>query len=112
MATPTPMTEGPGLGGSGALYRLLAWLSPSYPIGAFSYSHGLETAIEEGFVRDAPSLDAWLRDIVEHGAGRNDGLFLRAAYEACLDADDDALAETAELTLHGYDLLLKIEIHC
>ena len=30
-----------------ALYRLLAWMSPAYPVGAFSYSHGLETAVEE-----------------------------------------------------------------
>ena len=43
------------------LYRLLAWLSPAYPIGAFSYSHGVETAVEEGFIRDRASLVAWLR---------------------------------------------------
>ena len=34
------------------LFRLLAWLSPAYPIGAFSYSHGLEYAIEAGLVRE------------------------------------------------------------
>lgn len=82
---------------SHGLYRLLSWLSPSYPIGAFSYSHGLETAIEEGFVGDAPSLDWWLRDIVEHGIGWNDAIFLRAAYEASVDNDDTALAEIADL---------------
>ena len=38
------------------LYRLLAWLSPAYPIGAFSYSHGVETAVEEGFIKDRASL--------------------------------------------------------
>ncbi len=90
-ATPTPMTESHGL------YRLLSWLSPSYPIGAFSYSHGLETAIEEGFVRDAAGLTAWLTDIIEEGAGKNDGIFLRAAYEASIRDDADALAEAAEL---------------
>jgi urease accessory protein UreF len=42
------------------LYRLLAWLSPAYPIGAFSYSHGIETAVEEGLVKDRVSLVAWL----------------------------------------------------
>lgn len=91
MATPKAMTE------SSALYRLLAWLSPSYPIGAFSYSHGLETAIEEGFVTDVTSLGEWLRDIVEHGTGRNDGFFLRAAYEASLDKSDTALGQAAAL---------------
>ena len=32
-----------------ALYRLLTWLSPAYPVGAYTYSHGLETAVEEGW---------------------------------------------------------------
>ena len=82
---------------SGAQYRLLTWLSPSYPIGAFSYSHGLETAIDQGFVSDASSLDTWLRDIIEHGAGRNDAIFLRAAYEASVDDDETGLAEAADL---------------
>jgi urease accessory protein len=82
---------------SGALHRLLAWLSPSYPIGAFSYSHGLETAIEAGFVSDAQTLTDWLADLLEHGAGRNDGIFLRAAYEAAVALDDQALDETADL---------------
>lgn len=87
----TAMTDG------SALYRLLSWLSPSYPIGAFSYSHGLEAAIEEGFVADVPTLIAWLTDIVEEGAGRNDALLLRAAYEAIMAGDDEALIEAAEL---------------
>lgn len=80
-----------------ALYRLLTWLSPSYPIGAFSYSHGLETAIEAGFVSDAETLSAWLTDLVREGAGRNDAIFLRAAHEASLGNNDDALNEVAEL---------------
>jgi len=86
-----------GLSVSGALYRLLAWLSPSYPIGAFSYSHGLETAIDQGFVSDLETLNAWLTDIIGEGAGRNDGLFLVAAYEASINQDHDALAKTIEL---------------
>ena len=94
MPIPTAMIEGSE---SGALCRLLAWLSPSYPIGAFSYSHGLETAIEEGFVNDPPSLNVWLHDVIEEGAGRNDGLLLRAAYEAGTDGDDAALATAADL---------------
>ncbi|MEM8952271.1 MAG: urease accessory protein UreF [Pseudomonadota bacterium] len=80
-----------------ALYRLLAWLSPSYPIGAFSYSHGLETAIEQGFVTDAETLSVWITDIVEQGSGRNDGLILRAAYGAAIANDQDALIEIADL---------------
>ena len=41
-----------------SLYRLMAWLSPAYPVGAFSYSHGVETAVEEGFIKDRVSLVA------------------------------------------------------
>src|SRR5262245_12879873 len=43
-----------------ALYRLMAWLSPAYPVGAFSYSSGLEWAVETGDVRDAETLRGWL----------------------------------------------------
>lgn len=79
-----------------ALYRLLSWLSPSYPIGAFSYSHGLETAIEAGFVSSAETLSSWLTDLMKQGSGRNDAIFLRAAYDVCAN-DDAALAEIADL---------------
>ncbi|NJO38137.1 MAG: urease accessory protein UreF [Rhizobiales bacterium] len=82
---------------SAALYRLISWLSPSYPIGAFAYSHGLETAIEAGLVSDAATLTAWLADILAEGTGRNDALFLRMAYEAGVDQDDEGLAHVAEL---------------
>src|SRR5262249_60527340 len=41
---------------SPALYRLLTWMSPAYPVGGFSYSGGLEWAIEAGDIRDANSL--------------------------------------------------------
>ena len=43
-----------------ALYRLMAWLSPAYPIGAFSYSSGIEWAVEAGDVTDAATLERWL----------------------------------------------------
>lgn len=99
MATPMPMTEGNLPGAGDALYRLLSWMSPSYPIGTFSYSHGLETAVEAGFVTDLASLKEWLQDIVEHGAGRIDVLFLRAAFETSLIQDYTALADLADLAL-------------
>ena len=52
---------------SGGLYRLLAWLSPSYPVGAFAYSHGIEWAVETGAVSDRDGLERWLRDLLVHG---------------------------------------------
>ena len=51
------------------LYRLLAWFSPSYPIGAFSYSHGVEFAVETGRVTNAATLADWIGHILRHGAG-------------------------------------------
>ena len=81
-----------------ALYRLLAWLSPAYPIGGFSYSHGIETAIEEGFVINRPSLVAWLQTVLGAGTGRVDGALFAAAWRAA-EAKDwqafDAVAERA-----------------
>ncbi len=41
-----------------ALYRLMAWLSPAYPVGAFSYSSGIEWAVEAGDIKDAETLRA------------------------------------------------------
>jgi urease accessory protein len=80
------------------LYRLLAWLSPAYPIGAFSYSHGVETAVEEGFIKDRATLVAWLETVLTAGTGRVDGALFAAAWRAA-SADDwpafDAIAERA-----------------
>jgi len=81
-----------------ALYRLLAWLSPAYPIGAFSYSHGIETAVEEGLIKDRASLVAWLETVLRDGTGRVDGALFAAAWRAAQARDwpaFDAIAERA-----------------
>ena len=70
-----------------ALYRLLAWLSPAFPIGAFSYSHGLEAAVESGAVRDRASLQSWIAAIVTEGSGRIDADILRDAHRAASAGD-------------------------
>ncbi|MCR4281753.1 MAG: hypothetical protein NUV72_01795, partial [Bauldia sp.] len=64
----------PALIDSAALQKLLVWLSPAFPIGAYAYSHGLEWAIEDGTVTDASGLQAWIGDILRHGAGRTDAM--------------------------------------
>ncbi|MES1991348.1 MAG: urease accessory protein UreF [Pseudomonadota bacterium] len=84
---------------SGALYRLMTWLSPSYPVGAFSYSHGLEWDVEEGRIHDAASLIDWLRDIVELGGGFNDAVLLAHAWRAAECGDDAALLNVIEYVL-------------
>lgn len=82
-----------------ALYKLTSWLSPAYPIGAYTYSHGLETAIAAGDVRDAPTAAEWIRDCVEHGAGRSDATLLCQAHRAANAGDESALREISELAV-------------
>ena len=77
------------------LYRLMTWLSPGYPVGAFSYSHGLEYAVEEGAVTDAAALEAWLADLLRFGSGRNDAILFRHAFQAA--GRPWALTQIAEL---------------
>jgi urease accessory protein len=77
---------------AGALYRLLSWLSPAFPIGAFAYSHGLEAAAEDGAVRDTTALLSWIAAIVAHGSGRIDADILRDAHRAAARGDLTALA--------------------
>jgi urease accessory protein len=77
--------------------KLLSWLSPAFPVGAFGYSHGLETAIREGAVTTAPSLSDWIGGLIEFGSGWTDAVLLTAAWTAATAEDDAALADTAEL---------------
>lgn len=80
-----------------SLVRLMTWLSPSYPIGAFSYSHGLEYGVEAGIVRDAASLGAWILEALRHGAARVDASLLVAAWRAAAIDDLTALDDIADL---------------
>ncbi len=82
---------------TGSLYRLLAWLSPGYPVGAYTYSHGLEQAVESGMVSDAASAGRWIQDFVELGAGFTDTVLLAEAYRSVLSENSSRLAEVAEL---------------
>ena len=77
-----------------AQLRLLTWFSPAFPVGAFGYSHGLETAIREGRAANAPALQAWIEGLLEHGSGWTDAVIFRLAWSA---ADAGELAELAEL---------------
>ncbi|GJD93266.1 urease accessory protein UreF [Methylobacterium iners] len=79
--------------------RLLAWLSPTYPVGAYAYSHGLEAAVEAGDVRDEGGLAEWLADVLENGSGRNDLILAAAAHAAAMRDDAAELAAANELAL-------------
>ena len=74
------------------LYRMLAWLSPGFPIGAFSYSHGLEAVAEAGRVNDRASLQGWIAAVVARGSGRIDADILRDAHRAAAANDIELLS--------------------
>ena len=82
---------------SAALYRLMAWLSPSYPVGAFSYSHGLEWLVEDGSLHDVESMVNWVGDILRLGSGRNDAIIFAAAHRAATAQDMAALEEACAI---------------
>jgi urease accessory protein len=81
-----------------ALYRLMTWLSPAFPVGAFSYSSGIEWAVEAGDIGDAASLCDWLAAMLAEGAGFCDGVFLAHAHRAAGSRDARALRDIAELS--------------
>ena len=104
---PSPLARAGGRIGAGPviagsvqaadLYRLMAWLSPAYPIGAFSYSSGIEWAVEAGDIADATSLERWLAVMVGEGSGFCDAVFIVHAHRAVAQRDDGALRAVAEL---------------
>ena len=83
MATgaPIPMRIDP------SITLLQQWLSPAYPVGAFAYSHGLDSAVETGAIGSVDDLRLWLEDLLTRGAGYSDPILLIAAYRS-RDAED------------------------
>lgn len=81
--------------GVAALLRLMAWMSPAFPVGGFSYSGGLEKAVEDGRVRGAAGLLGWVEVLLCHGSLWNDAIFLAEAWRNGEDAA--VLNETADL---------------
>jgi urease accessory protein len=79
-----------------ALYRLMTWLSPAFPVGAFSYSSGIEWAVEAGELVDRATLQDWLASMLD-GPGFCDGVFLAHAHRAAAGSDDATLRDVAEL---------------
>jgi urease accessory protein len=80
-----------------ALYRLMTFLSPAFPVGAFSYSSGIEWAVEAGDITEAASLRDWLSAMLVDGSGFCDAVFLVQAHRAMELGDMAALRELAEL---------------
>jgi urease accessory protein len=104
MAIMTIITDGSSvrLSETGALtdegvLKLGIWLSPAFPVGGFTYSHGLEWAIEDGSVTTAVALEAWLTDVLEQGAGRNDAILFAECWRAAQAGDIPRLSDVIDL---------------
>ncbi len=80
-----------------SLFRLMTWLSPSFPVGAFSYSSGIEWAVEAGDIHDMSSLQNWLAAMLADGAGFCDGVFMCHAHRAAAESNVQALKDIVEL---------------
>src|SRR3984885_14727954 len=87
-------------------FKLLAWCSPAYPTGAFSYSHGMEWAVERGTVNSLEGLLSFVTAVIERGGGWVDAVLFAHAWRAARAesaesagsttvADLDAIAELA-----------------
>jgi len=91
------VTDPTGMADATGLYKLLAWMSPGYPVGAYTYSHGLENAVETGCIADEATARDWIDAIAAEGAGFSDTVFLAQSWRAAEANDIEALAEVAEL---------------
>jgi urease accessory protein len=91
ITTITTMSDAAGV------MRLLTWLSPAFPTGAFAYSHGLEWAVETHDIHDGETLREWLSVVIAHGTGRTDTILLRHAHRAA--NDPFSLRDIASLAL-------------
>jgi urease accessory protein len=80
-----------------ALLRLQSWISPAFPTGSYSYSHGLEWAVEAGHIYDRQSLVDWLEADLCYGSGRNEGIFFSEAWRCAKDDNRAKLFEIAEV---------------
>lgn len=82
---------------SADLQKLLTWLSPAFPVGAFAWSAGLEAAIVANTVHDRATTQHWIKGSLMHGGMRTDAILLAQAHSSA--QDPAALAELADLCL-------------
>jgi urease accessory protein len=100
MIMPTIITTGiTTIMADGALYDLMTWMSPMWPIGAFAHSSGLEWAVEAGHITNRESTRQWIADLIGHGPVRNDMVLFVHGWRAATANDPALLAEVADLSL-------------
>jgi urease accessory protein len=78
------------------LVRLLQLASPTLPVGAYSYSQGLESAIAHGEVRDAASAATWIGDMLELVVAPGEAAVLWRLLEALQREDWPRAAEWSD----------------
>ena len=83
-------------------HKVMAWLSPSYPIGSFAYSHGLEFEIASGNITEKQEVKQWVEDLLKFGSGWNELVLFSLAYKSDINSLDElsnfakALAQSKE----------------
>lgn len=81
-----------------ALYDLMTWMSPSWPIGAFAHSSGLEWAVEQGHVTDRATTTDWIATLIAQGPLHNDMVLFVHAWRAARAGDGARLLEVSDLS--------------
>ena len=74
-------------------HKVMAWLSPGYPIGSFAYSHGLEIEIASGEISTRKDVEEWIESLLRNGSGWNDLVLFSQAYRS----DRNSLEEISDL---------------
>jgi urease accessory protein len=96
------------------LLRLLQLASSTLPVGAYSYSEGLELLVEKGSIKSATTLQDWMTQELHHGALRMEVSIMLRAYQATVDRAGEQLLywnqwwsaarETEELRLQSWQM--------
>jgi urease accessory protein len=79
-----------------SLMRQQTWLSPAFPTGSYSYSHGIEWAVEAALIYDRETLVDWLDADLRFGSGRNEAIFFMEAWRCATNDEIEKLLEVAE----------------
>jgi urease accessory protein len=100
-----------------SLLLLLNWMSPTFPIGSFAYSHGLEQAIANGQLKTAGDIEDWISSLVQHGSGWSDAVFFAQVWSSPVEELNElalALAGSSqrfsETTQLGYNFNIAVSV--
>jgi len=86
-----------------ALLHLLQMASPSLPVGAYSYSQGLEAAIEAGIVNNEVTARDWIVDMLHDVVSRFEAPLLWRLIEAFADRDADRVTHWTDIFIAARD---------